>query len=128
MPRPKPISTLDGDPRWYMDAIVYQTHVRAFHDSSGDGIGDFRGLAEKLDYVRDLVGSVTRPVRELKGFQRVRLAPGERREITFRLSTDELAFHGRDMQRRAEPGQFHAWIGGSSLAKHGTEFEVVPHG
>jgi maltose alpha-D-glucosyltransferase/alpha-amylase len=54
MPRRKLTSTLDADPRWYMDAIVYQTHVRAFHDNSGDGIGDFRGLAEKLDYVRDL--------------------------------------------------------------------------
>jgi len=52
--RRHPSSTLDPDPRWYMDAVVYQTHVRAFYDSSGDGIGDFRGLAEKLDYVRDL--------------------------------------------------------------------------
>ncbi len=54
MPRGRSAPTLDGDPRWYMDAIVYQTHVRAFYDSSGDGVGDFRGLAEKLDYVRDL--------------------------------------------------------------------------
>ncbi len=44
----------DGDPLWYKDAVVYQLHVRAFYDSNGDGIGDFRGLAEKLDYVRDL--------------------------------------------------------------------------
>jgi maltose alpha-D-glucosyltransferase/alpha-amylase len=54
MPRRTPKSILDPDPRWYQDAIIYQTHVRAFHDSSGDGVGDFRGLAEKLDYVRDL--------------------------------------------------------------------------
>jgi maltose alpha-D-glucosyltransferase/alpha-amylase len=45
---------LDGDPLWYKDAVIFQVHVRAFHDSDGDGIGDFRGLAEKLDYVRDL--------------------------------------------------------------------------
>jgi maltose alpha-D-glucosyltransferase/alpha-amylase len=44
----------DTDPLWYKDAILYQLHVRAFHDSNADGIGDFRGLAEKLDYVRDL--------------------------------------------------------------------------
>jgi maltose alpha-D-glucosyltransferase / alpha-amylase len=44
----------EGDPLWHMDAIVYQVHVKAFFDSDGDGIGDFRGLAGKLDYVRDL--------------------------------------------------------------------------
>src|SRR5581483_9350673 len=42
------------DPLWYKDAIIYELHVRAFKDSSGDGVGDFRGLAEKLDYIRDL--------------------------------------------------------------------------
>ena len=44
----------DGDPLWYRDAIIYELHVKAFHDSNGDGIGDFRGLTEKLDYVADL--------------------------------------------------------------------------
>ncbi len=44
----------DLDPLWYKDAIIYELHVRAFKDSSGDGVGDFRGLAEKLDYIRDL--------------------------------------------------------------------------
>jgi maltose alpha-D-glucosyltransferase / alpha-amylase len=44
----------DGDPQWYKDAIIYQLHVRAFHDSNGDGIGDFAGLVEKLDYLREL--------------------------------------------------------------------------
>src|SRR5919197_1419344 len=39
---------------WYKDAIVYELHVRAFHDSNADGIGDFRGLVEKLDYLQDL--------------------------------------------------------------------------
>jgi beta-glucosidase len=79
-------------------------------------------------YVRDLVGSVTRPVRELKGFQRVRLEPGETRRVSFELGTDDLAFHGRDMVWRTEPGQFHAWVGGSSAATLRTEFEVVGHG
>jgi maltose alpha-D-glucosyltransferase/alpha-amylase len=43
-----------GDPLWYKDGIIYQLHVKAFADSNGDGIGDFRGLTEKLDYVKDL--------------------------------------------------------------------------
>jgi len=42
------------DPHWYMDAIIYQVHVKAFFDSNADGVGDFRGLTEKLDYIRDL--------------------------------------------------------------------------
>jgi len=50
----KPQPVLAADPLWYKDAVIYQVHVRAFHDANGDGIGDFRGLAEKLDYVRDL--------------------------------------------------------------------------
>ncbi|HEX5465879.1 MAG TPA: maltose alpha-D-glucosyltransferase [Candidatus Limnocylindrales bacterium] len=42
------------DPLWYKDAVIYELHVRSFFDSDGDGIGDFRGLTEKLDYLRDL--------------------------------------------------------------------------
>ncbi len=42
------------DPLWYKDAVIYQTHVKAFHDTNADGIGDFRGLTEKLDYLQDL--------------------------------------------------------------------------
>src|SRR4051812_40613565 len=44
----------DGDLQWYKDAIIYELHVRSFADSSADGIGDFRGLATKLDYLQDL--------------------------------------------------------------------------
>nr|MDQ2711614.1 alpha-amylase family glycosyl hydrolase [Acidobacteriota bacterium] len=46
--------TLNSDPLWYKDAIIYEAHVRAFYDSNADGMGDFRGLAEKLDYLKDL--------------------------------------------------------------------------
>src|SRR5215813_2793343 len=48
------ILMLDNDPLWYQDAIIYELHVRTFHDSDGDGIGDFRGLTPKLDYLQDL--------------------------------------------------------------------------
>ncbi len=44
----------DSDPLWYKDAIIYELHVRAFHDANGDGMGDFRGLTQKLDYLQDL--------------------------------------------------------------------------
>ena len=45
---------LEGDPLWYKDAVIYEAHVRAFFDSDGDGMGDFRGLTQKLDYLQDL--------------------------------------------------------------------------
>jgi maltose alpha-D-glucosyltransferase / alpha-amylase len=49
-PQPAP----GRDPLWYKDAVIYEVHVRAFYDSNGDGIGDFRGLTERLDYIQDL--------------------------------------------------------------------------
>ena len=45
---------LGDDPLWYQDAVIYELHVRSFYDSDGDGVGDFRGLTEKLDYLHDL--------------------------------------------------------------------------
>jgi maltose alpha-D-glucosyltransferase/alpha-amylase len=50
----RPVNTVDGDELWYKDAIIYQLHVKAFSDSNNDGIGDFAGLTEKLDYLQDL--------------------------------------------------------------------------
>lgn len=76
-------------------------------------------------YVRDLVGNVTRPVRELKGFRRVTLEPGESARVEFELHTDELAFYGRNNTLLVEPGEFHAWIGGSSAAPLQTGFRLL---
>ena len=76
-------------------------------------------------YIRDLVGNVTRPIKELKGFQRVRLQPGESQLVTFTLHTDELAFYNRKMVQVTEPGGFHVWIGGNSQAELRSEFELV---
>ncbi len=49
-----PDDVLVSDPLWYKDAVIYELHVKTFHDSSGDGMGDFRGLIEKLDYLQEL--------------------------------------------------------------------------
>jgi beta-glucosidase len=75
-------------------------------------------------YVRDLVGSVTRPVKELKGFQRVALQPGAARAVRFELPARELGFHGLDMQYVVEPGAFTVWIGSSSAGGLQGQFEV----
>lgn len=65
-------------------------------------------------YVRDLVASITRPVKELKGFQRVTLARGEERQLRFELDTSDLGFTGLDMRYIVEPGAFRLWIGPDS--------------
>ena len=62
-------------------------------------------------YVRDLVGSVTRPVKELKGFQRITLQPGEQRTVRFDVPAGELGCIGLDMRYAVEPGAFKVWIG-----------------
>lgn len=61
-------------------------------------------------YVRDLVGSLTRPVRELKGFQRVIVNPGETRRMAFTLAEESLAFTRADGTKGIEPGAFHVWV------------------
>jgi beta-glucosidase len=65
-------------------------------------------------YVRDMVGSVTRPVKELKGFQKVALAPGESREVAFTLKAKDLAFYTAAGKWEPEPGAFKVFVGGSS--------------
>jgi beta-glucosidase len=87
--------------------------------------GDYSADEVAQLYVRDVVGNVTRPVRELKGFRRVRLEPGHSQIISFTLHTDELAFYNRKMQRVTEPGLFHVWIGGNSDAPLWSEFELI---
>lgn len=76
-------------------------------------------------YLRDDVASVTRPVRMLRGFQRLSLAPGETRAVTFTLAPEHLALNGRDMRRVVEPGTFTVWAGGSSAATLAARFRVT---
>jgi beta-glucosidase len=65
-------------------------------------------------YLRDLVGSSSRPVSELKGFQKVMLKKGESKTLTFRLTPDALKFYNNDLKFAAEPGDFQVMIGGNS--------------
>ncbi len=61
-------------------------------------------------YVRDLVGTVTRPIKELKGFQKVSLKAGESKQLSFELTSEDLAFYNIDMKKQTEPGDFKLWI------------------
>lgn len=65
-------------------------------------------------YIRDKVGSVTRPVKELRGFHKIALKRGETQRVTFTIGEEELAFYGADMQLQAEPGEFAAWVAQSA--------------
>lgn len=76
-------------------------------------------------YVQDIVGSVVRPVKELKGFQRVALKAGEAKTIEFKLTTDDLAFYGRNLVKKAEKGDFNVWVGGHSNATLKGTFSVT---
>ncbi len=76
-------------------------------------------------YVQDLVGSITRPLKELKGFQKVFLRSGESRKLEFVLSMHDLAFFHPDLKFYCEPGSFKVMVGGSSDQTLETEFQVV---
>lgn len=61
-------------------------------------------------YVRDLIGSVTRPVKELKGFKKIMLKKGEQQQVSFTLNEADLAFFGINNKKQTEPGAFHVWV------------------
>ena len=76
-------------------------------------------------YIRDRVASVTRPVQELRGFERVTLAPGERKTVTFKVGPAALRFTDEQMNRVVEPGLFDLMVGTSSKTTATTPLEVV---
>jgi beta-glucosidase len=75
-------------------------------------------------YIRDLVGSVTRPVKELKAFNKVTIKAGEKETVTFTLSTKDLSFYKGDLSFGYEPGKFHVFVGGNSRDVKQAEFVV----
>ena len=76
--------------------------------------GKFDGTETVQLYIRDLVGSITRPMKELKGFQQIRLRAGESRTVRFTISAELLKFYNADLQYVAEPGEFDLFIGPNS--------------
>ena len=75
-------------------------------------------------YVRDLVGSLTRPVKELKHFERVTLQAGESRRLEMEIPVSDLAFWGLDGTKKVEPGDFQLWIAGDSNSGEALSFSV----
>ena len=76
-------------------------------------------------YLRDMVGSITRPVKELKGFQKINLKPGETKELNFNITEEELKFYNSDLQYVSEPGDFKVFIGSNSRDVKENGFELT---
>ena len=87
--------------------------------------GDRKGDEVVQLYIRDEFGSVTRPVRELKGFKRISLEPGYSELVKFTVTPDQLAFYDRDMNFIVEPGTFKVYVGTNSVELLEADFEVV---
>jgi beta-glucosidase len=87
--------------------------------------GSVAGTEVVQFYIRNTAASVEQPVRELKGFARVALAPGEQKHVEFALGFDELNFVNVEMKRTVEPTTYKIWVGGSSLATAETSLQVV---
>jgi beta-glucosidase len=77
-------------------------------------------------YLRDLVGSVTRPVKELKGFQKISLKAGESKTVSFKIGINDLKFYNYDLKYVAEPGDFKVFIGGNSRDVKEANFKLLP--
>ena len=86
--------------------------------------GNCEGTEVAQLYVRDKVGSVTRPVKELKRFTRVTLKPGDTKNVSFTLPIEELAFWNIDMKKVVEPGDFTLWVGTNSQEGISADFKV----
>jgi len=76
--------------------------------------GSVPGVETVQLYTRDLVGSITRPVKELKGFQKVALNPDETKTVTFKLTPADLKFYNSDIKLVNEAGEYQVFVGGSS--------------
>jgi beta-glucosidase len=112
-----------GPPRLEKERIgpVESTRVLVDVTNAGDRAGD-----EVVQlYLRDRVSSVTRPVKELKGFARVTLAPGETKTVALDITSDRLAFWNLDMKFVVEPGEFDVLVGPNSVDLQATTLVVA---
>jgi len=90
-----------------------------------ENTGKYEGTEVAQLYVQDMIGSVTRPVKELKRFTRVTLKPGEKKTVSFELPVSELAFWNIDMVKTVEPGDFALWVAPDSQSGEKNLFKVV---
>jgi beta-glucosidase len=113
----------------YSDLSVVPQKVKKGQDIritvNVNNYGDYDGEEVVQVYVRDLVGSVTRPVRELKAFKKVFVEKGKYKAVSFTLTTEDLKFYDINMNYTVEPGEFEIFVGGSSEAKFSRKIKLV---
>ena len=112
-----------GAPRLSASSITVNDSLHVAVDVTNTG--DRAGTAVAQLYLRDPVAQITRPVQELRGAERVRLAPGETRTVRFVLTMDDLAYHGPEMERIVEPGRFEVQVGASSADVQRASFRLT---
>lgn len=88
-------------------------------------IGNFDGKEVVQLYTRDLVGSVTRPIKELKGFKKINIKKGEKQTVSFEITSEDLKFYNANLEFVAEPGEFEIYIGKDSNTNIKTKIELV---
>jgi beta-glucosidase len=113
----------------YSDVTLNKTSIKPTEKLTAKVVitntGNFDGEETVQLYIRDMFGSVVRPVKELKGFQKVFLKKGESKEVTFTLAVDDLRFYNDKLQYIYEPGDFKVFIGGSSDRTKEADFKLV---
>ena len=107
-----------------LDKEVYGRDDRIKVSLTLSNTGSREGTEVVQVYVRDLVGSVTRPVKELKAFERVSLKAGESRALEMEIPVSDLAFYGLDGVKKVEPGAFRLWVAGDSASGDPVSFRV----
>lgn len=96
--------------------LVVSVNVENVGKRSGDEVVQL--------YIRDVAASMTRPVKELKGFQRIALQPGQKKRIEFLVTADDLGFWNREMRFTVEPGEFKVMVGANSENLTEATFEI----
>jgi beta-glucosidase len=116
-----------------MEALLYPKKDQLFPplsfirvDVDVKNTGSIPGVEIVQLYIRNTGGSVEEPVRELKGFRRVTLNPGQSKHVEFALGFNDLCYYNFEMKPVIEPTDYQVWVGGSSGATLGGQFEVVP--
>ena len=87
-------------------------------------VGKYKGKETVQMYIRDLFGSTVRPIKELRGYEKIELLPDEERTVTFEITENTLEFYGADLVKKAEKGKFHVFIGKDSSCAPFAEFTL----
>ena len=112
-----------GDIKLSTNAMNTNQTITASVTVSNTGKTDGKEVVQM--YIRDLVGSTTRPVKELKGFQKIDLKAGESKTVTFKITNDDLKFYNYDLKYVSEPGDFKIFMGGNSRDVKEADFKLL---